>query len=33
MSIGDKFKQIAERFLGREITHIKKIEIEDITNA
>lgn len=31
--VPQKFKQIAERFLGREITHIKKIEIEDITNA
>ena len=31
--IPQKFKQIAEHFLGREITHIKKIEIEDITNA
>lgn len=31
--VPQKFKQIAERFLGREITHIKKIDIEDVINT
>lgn len=31
--VPQKFKQIAERFLGREITHIKKIEIEEVINT
>lgn len=27
-----KFKEIAERFLGRKITHIHKVELEELTN-
>jgi len=30
--IPTKFQEIAERFLGRKITHINKVELEELTN-